>query len=238
MPRLRAFLFYLGIVLITFIMAPVCLLILPLPYPKRFRIAGTWTRFNLWTLRVLCKVDAEIHGKERIPKPPFIILCKHQSVWETLALQMFLPPHTWVLKRELLWIPIYGWGMATLVPIAINRGTAMSALKQIVKQGGKRLHRGICVVIFPEGTRTRPGERRKYHSSGGLLSQKTGFPIVPMAHNAGYFWPRNTFIKRPGTIKMVIGPPIFPKQKTPAEITAEAEEWIETTVAGLPRPPQ
>ena len=236
MSSLRALLFYAGLALATLIVVPTCFLILPLPYPRRFRIVGNWARFNLWWLGRCCGLHAEIRGAERIPAAPFIILCKHQSAWETMMLQLVFPAQVWVLKRELLWIPIYGWGLATMEPIAINRGSAASALRQLLAQGRERLRRGLCVVIYPEGTRTRPGERRKYHGGGGLLACDTGLPVSPVAHNAGCFWPRRGFAKRPGTIRLVVGPLIYPAGKTPAQVTAEAEAWIESTVAALPRP--
>ena len=160
-------------------------------------------------------------------------MCKHQSAWETLALQIIFPAQAWILKRELLWIPIYGWGLATMQPIAIDRGSAIKSFRQIVNQGCKRLAQGIWVVIFPEGTRVAPGESRKYLPGGGLLAEKSGYPIVPVAHNAGLFWPRKTIIKRPGTINMVIGPVIQGKNKSANEIMQEVEIWIEDMTAKL-----
>ena len=163
-------------------------------------------------------------------------MCKHQSAWETFVLQQIFPAQAWILKRELLWIPIYGLGLATLQPIAIDRGSAVKSLRQIVKQGCERLAQGIWVVIFPEGLRVAPGERTKYLPGGGLLAEKSGFPIVPIAHNSGYFWPCNSLIKKPGTINMIIGPLIETEGKSANDITAEVEEWIESTIEKLPAP--
>lgn len=163
-------------------------------------------------------------------------MCKHQSAWETIALQLEFPAQVWVLKKELLWIPIYGWGLAVMHPIAINRSSAVKAMRQIVSQGCARLKEGLWVVIFPEGTRVAPGEKGKYLPGGGMLAEKSGYPIIPIAHNSGYFWPKSSFRKWPGTIKMVIGPAIETEGKSASEITRETEAWIETTITKLPVP--
>ncbi len=151
-------------------------------------------------------------------------------------IQLLFPPQVWILKRELLWIPIYGWGLATMRPIAIDRDAGVRSLKQIVRQGTERLKAGLWVVVFPEGTRIAAGEREKYHPGGGMLAERSGYPIVPVAHNAGYLWPRNSFLKWPGEITMVIGKPIEPAGKKAHAITLEVAQWIESTVARLPAP--
>lgn len=181
-----------------------------------------------------CGLSHEVSGLENIPDEAAIIMCKHQSAWETLALQLIFPPQVWILKRELLWIPIYGWGLAAMNPIAIDRSSKMRALKQIVRQGCERLQQGLWVVIFPEGTRVAPGEKGKYQPGGGMLAEKSNFPIVPIAHNSGYFWPKNSFRKWPGSIRMVIGPTINPQGKSASEITKQVEAWIESAVSELP----
>ena len=145
-------------------------------------------------------------GAENIPREPCIILAKHESAWETLAFQAIFPPQVWVVKRELLWIPFFGWGLAMLSPIAIDRKAGPRALRQMVEQGRERLQRGFCIVIFPEGTRAAPGVRGVYQAGGAWLALKTGAPVLPVAHNAGTYWPRNAFVKRPGTITVSIGP--------------------------------
>lgn len=234
MPGARACVFYLGLVLSTLVATPITFILLAVPYPARFRLASNWARFNLWWLRITCGVTAEITGREHIPDRPAIIVSKHQSAWETLAIQLLFPPQAWILKRELLWIPVYGWGLATMRPIAIDRARGTRALRQVVRQGSAALQAGLWVVIFPEGTRSAPGERKKYHPGGGLLAEKSGCPVVPIAHNAGCFWPRNSFRKRPGAVRMVIGPAISPRGKKAGAINREAEEWIEDTVAALP----
>ncbi len=236
MVRLRSILFYILMALVTVIFTVVGILILPLNFPLRFNIMSRWSAFNLWTLKTICGLGSVIEGLENIPQGPAIIMCKHQSAWETLALQIYFPPQVWILKRELLWIPIYGWGLATMQPIAIDRSSGVRALKDIANQGKERLDKGYWVVIFPEGTRTAPGQKLKYQPGGGLLAEKTGYPVVPVTHNAGHFWPRNSLDKKPGTITMKIGPVIDPKGKSAKEITKEVEEWIETNAAALPVP--
>lgn len=236
MVLLRSLLFYAGLVLATLLFAPLSLILLAVPFPLRFRIMSQWSVFNLWWLGVTCGLRHEVTGLENIPDGPCIIMCKHQSAWETLALQLVFPAQVWVLKKELLWIPIYGWALATMEPIAIDRASGMRALRQIVDKGRPKLEKGLCVVIFPEGTRTPPGQRQKYQPGGGMLAAQTGYPVVPVAHNSGCFWPRQSLKKWPGTIRMVIGPPIDPKGKSAAQVTREVEDWIETTVASLSMP--
>ncbi len=233
---LRSALFYVGLILATLIFFPLSVLIMPLAFRVRFRIVSKWAVFNLWWLEVSCGLSCEVEGLENVPQQAAIIMCKHQSAWETLAVQQFLPPQVWILKRELLWIPIYGWGLASMNPIAIARSAGVRALRQIVNHGCERLARGLWVVIYPEGTRVAPGDKGKYQPGGGMLALKSQCPILPVAHNAGHFWPKNSFRKWPGTIKMVIGPVIEPGAKSAADITREVESWIEATVAGLPVP--
>lgn len=219
--------------LLTLLFMPVSIILLPLPFRTRYKVVSQWAIININWLKMTCNLDYELTGTDNIPSGPAIIMCKHQSAWETLILQKIFPPQCWILKRELLWIPVYGWGLATLKPIAIDRNSAIKSLREIVKQGNKRLAEGIWIVVFPEGTRVAPGQKKNYLPGGGMLAEKTGYPIVPIAHNAGYFWPRNSFLKKPGTIKMVIGPVIQPGKKSANEITNEVEDWIESTVRQL-----
>jgi 1-acyl-sn-glycerol-3-phosphate acyltransferase len=233
---LRALLFYAGLSLATIIFLPLSLILYPFPLTLRFRVMSKWSVFNLWWLRLTCGLDFEVEGREHIPEGAGIIMCKHQSAWETLALQLVFPPQVWVLKRELLWIPIYGWALAGMQPIAIERKSMIRSMRQIVKQGRERLTQGLWIVVFPEGTRVAPGSQGKYLPGGGMLAEKSGFPVVPVAHNSGYFWPKNSIRKRPGTIKMVVGPVIESRGKTANEITGLAEQWIENTIKTLPVP--
>ncbi len=233
---IRSLFFYLGQTISTLVFVPICLLAYPLSFHARYYIVTRWTVFNLWWLELCCGVHYRIEGRENIPQQPGIVMCKHQSAWETLALQLLFVPQVWILKRELLQIPIYGWGLASMQPIAIERSSAIKSFRQIVEQGCERLKKDLWVIIFPEGTRVAPGSRQKYLPGGGLLAEKSGAMITPVAHNAGYLWPRNSFIKQPGTITMVIGPVIDPAGKSASEITREVEQWIEETIQALPDP--
>lgn len=229
----RSVLFYLGAVASLLAFAPLALLLWPLPYRFRYRVVTFWAHLALWWLEKSCGLGWHVNGLEQLPTGPAIALCKHQSAWETFAIQKILPPHVWVLKREVLWLPLFGWGLATLNPISINRKTVRRALRQLLVQGRERLQQGLWIAVFPEGTRVRPGERVSYGIGGAYLAERTGYPVVPIAHNAGMYWPRQSLVKRPGTIEVAIGPPIYPRGKSAAEINALAEEWIETTSARL-----
>lgn len=201
-----------------------------LPHRYRYAIARGWVNLTIGMLRTICSLDYEVTGRENIPAESGVAYLKHSSTWETLAETQVFPTQTWVLKRELMWLPIFGWGLALLKPIAINRRAHRSAVRQVIHQGRERLADGLWIMIFPEGTRMAPGQTRRYGMSGALLAAETGCPLVPVAHNAGDFWPRHSLLKRPGTIRMVIGPPIATKGRRPDEITLEAREWIEATM--------
>lgn len=219
--------FYLGLSISTILFTVIGLLIFPLPFQFRYRVMTLWTRFNLCWLKLTCGLRYIVQGRDNIPDGAAIIMSKHQSAFETLVNQIIFPAQVWILKRELLWIPIYGWGLASMQPIAIDRGSAVKSFRQIVEQGIKRLQQGLWVVIYPEGTRVAPGDKKSYLPGGGMLANKSGYPVVPVAHNSGQFWPRNSFIKHPGTITMVIGPAIDSNGKSAKQITQEAEDWIE-----------
>jgi 1-acyl-sn-glycerol-3-phosphate acyltransferase len=154
-------------------------------------------------------------------------VAKHESAWETLAFQKIFPPQVWVVKRELLRIPFFGWGLAMLSPIAIDRKAGPRALKQMIEQGRERLERGFFIVIFPEGTRSAPGTRGVYRSGGAWLALETGAAILPVAHNAGTYWPRNAFVKRPGTITVSSGPIVHANDRNAARLMQNIEQWIE-----------
>ncbi len=227
---IRSSFFILGQGVSTLIFAPFSLIMFPLPFAWRYRFFTQWNRFNLWWLKVTCGICYEIVGKENIPKTNAVILCKHQSAWETLALPICLPSVVFVIKRELLWIPLFGWGLALLEPIAINRRARRKAIQQLLEQGGQRLASGRWVVVFPEGTRVSVGSKGTYAVGGALLAQRTGYPVVPVAHNAGEYWPRRKFLKRAGTIKVVFGPAIKATGKSAKEINMQAESWIEEAI--------
>lgn len=230
---LRSALFMLAIWLVTPIYAIIALLTFPLPPLMRYRIISGWAHSMLWWLRVTCGIRYQVIGAENIPATPSIILSKHQSAWETLAFQQIFPPQVWVLKRELLWIPFLGWGLAMTSPIAINRAAGREALRQMVAQGKDRLKKGLWVVIFPEGTRMAPGKKGKYHIGGAWLACHTEATVVPVAHNAGEFWGKNSFIKKPGTITVSIGPPIATTSLAPDDLNRSVESWIENEMKTL-----
>jgi len=230
---IRSALFQAGMILSLVAFALLAPLTLPLSFKYRYGFLTRWGAVVLWWLRVTCGVRYRVEGAEHIPHTPTVVLAKHQSTWETIALQRVLPPQTWVLKRELLRLPFFGWALALLRPIAIDRAAGRRALAQLLEQGAERLKQGIWVIVFPEGTRTAPGTRGRYNIGGAMLAEKTGTPALPVAHNAGEFWPRNSFLKRPGVITVVIGPPIATAGRKAGEINAEAEAWIEETMARI-----
>ncbi len=233
MQYLRSALFNLLMLLTVLVFAPLALLTFPLPHPLRYRFISQWARLQTWLIGVLCGVRYRVEGREHLPKGPAIILAKHQSAWETIAFQKIFPIQTWVLKRELLLIPFFGWGLALMKPIAIDRGAGRKAVTQVIEQGQARLKEGIWIVVFPEGTRMAPGTTRRYGIGGAALAAESGYPVVPVAHNAGFFWPRRGFLKKPGTIHVVIGPVIHTRGKSAEEINRAAEEWIENKMVEL-----
>lgn len=236
MQYLKSLIFSIFMVTSTMIVATLALLLFLLPFKIRYAFVRNFAVMNVSLLKSLCGLNYEIEGRENIPKGTAIIFSKHQSTWETMALQLIFPPQTFVVKRELMWVPFFGWGLAVLKPIAIKRGTGRNAINQIVRQGIERLKAGIWVVIFPEGTRVHPGQRIRYKLGGAILAAESGYPVVPVAHNAGEFWSKKQFLKKPGTIKVVIGPPIQSKDRKPEDILAEAETWIETTMNRISQP--
>jgi 1-acyl-sn-glycerol-3-phosphate acyltransferase len=207
--------------------------LLPLSPAQRYVIPRQWGLFHTWLAQVVCGLDYVIEGRENLPDRPFVSLWKHSSAWETLA-QMFVVPHaSWLLKREVLWIPIVGWAVKTYQPIAIDRSAGHSAVNQVVRQGRERLAAGLGVIVYPEGTRMPPGQTRKYGVSGALLAVETGAPVVPIAHNSGYLWRRRSLLKRRGTIYVVIGPPIDPTGLDARAVNERAQRWIEATIAEI-----
>lgn len=230
---LRSLLFLLGQIVTAPIFTLIALLALPLnPLTRNMLISG-WARSMLWWLRITCNIRHQITGLENIPTSPSIILAKHQSAWETLAFQAIFPTQVYVLKRELLLIPIFGWGLAMSSPIAIDRSGGRDALKKLVSNGKARLDKGFWVVIFPEGTRKAPGERGKYHIGGAWLATHTQTQVVPVAHNAGEYWAKNSFIKKPGIIQIHIGKAIQTASLKADVLNKQVEHWIETEMATL-----
>ena len=230
---LRSLIFILLQLVLTPIFSTLAILTFPFSPLTRYRLISSYARTMIWLLKVVCGIRHQVIGIENIPKEPCVVLCKHQSAWETLALQVILPPQVWVLKRELLWLPFFGWGLAMTSPIAIDRSDGKGAVKQLLKQGKERLAQGFFVVIFPEGTRIPYGKRGKYKIGGALLASSAGVPVLPMAHNAGRLWGRNAFSKYPGLITMSIGAPIATHGLKADEINSRAEAWIENEIQTL-----
>ncbi|MDP7553938.1 MAG: lysophospholipid acyltransferase family protein [Candidatus Thioglobus sp.] len=170
-------------------------------------------------------ISFKVIGTENIDKPPFIIVSNHQSTWETLGFQTILPPHTWVLKKELLWIPIFGWAISLLKPIIIDRGDKLKAIKKVITQGKDRLNKGISVVIFPEGTRQPVTKLGDYQNGAVAIAKGSGYDILPIYHDAGKLWPKGSFIKKPGVITVTIGKPMSSSNGSTAEITDNIRNW-------------
>jgi 1-acyl-sn-glycerol-3-phosphate acyltransferase len=227
----------------TFLMVSACLwggcmgLCFFLPYRAEFAMARGWARCVLWVLERLCGLKFVVEGRERIPPGNHIIMSKHTSAWETVALFVIFPPQVWVLKRELMWVPFVGWGLRQLRPIAINRGAGHRAVNQVIEQGKERLASGLWVIIFPEGTRVTAGETRKYGVSGALLAIATGNLVVPVSHNAGMFWPRRGIVKKPGTIRVVIGEPVSAAGKNARDLNDEIRTAIESGLESTEKDP-
>jgi len=178
-------------------------------------------------------ITYEVQGRENIPREPCIILSKHQSAWETLAYNGVFPPHVYVLKRELFWIPFLGWGLALYSPIGIDRSNPKAAMQRVIDQGRERFRQGFFIMMFPEGTRVAVGSKKPYRSGGAILAKQLGVRVLPVAHNAGLFWPRNSFLKFPGKVTVRIGAPIESADKSPEQLMRQVEEWVETQVAEL-----
>ena len=241
MNLIRSIIFYIG----YFLAMLVCgVLFLPpapfLPLRSRYRLLNLYNHFIIAWFRIACGVRYEISGHENLPAGPVVILSNHQCEWETVYLQLIKPPVCTVLKKELLNIPLFGWGLRLLHPIALDRSKPARAMKQVLVQGGQRLQEGLSVLIFPEGTRVDPGQRRRYNKSGTVIACRAGLPVVPVAHNAGECWPGRHWIKKPGTISLIVGEPIVTEGRSPEDVLVETEAWIEarlSEVSRVPRPP-
>jgi 1-acyl-sn-glycerol-3-phosphate acyltransferase len=228
---IRSLLFYVGEVLITMVLFPLAILATPLPPKPRAWVVSLWARLVIPWLKITCNIRHIVTGLDNLPEVPGVMLVKHQSAWETVVLQTITPAQSWVIKRELLWIPIYGWGLWASRPIAIDRKSVRKSLGKVISDGKSKIANGRWVVIFPEGTRIPYGEQGTYSAGGAMLAIEAGHvPLVPIAHDAGKLWPKKTFIKQPGIINLAIGPPIDTVGKSAREATGEARGWIEATL--------
>lgn len=234
---MRQWLGSIAFTLYLFVSVPIygTLVLLTAVGPRGWTYRGSlaWVHSVLWLLRVLCRLDYTVEGAEHLPARSSVVLLKHSSAWETLAQLAIFPRQTWVLKRELMWVPVLGWVLWLLKPIAIDRRGGGVAVQQVLDQGRRRLADGLWVMVFPEGTRMPVGQTRRYGMSGVLLARANGLPVVPVAHNAGFFWPRRGWLKRRGTIRVVIGPPIETRDVEPRVVNEQAQRWIEDTLARL-----
>ena len=224
---IRSLIFQLGMWLFTIPFTISILFFIPFKPHTRYKYVSLWAKTMLSWLKITCNLNFKVNGLKNIPQHPSLILSKHQSAWETLAFQKIFPPQVWVLKRELLLVPFFGWGLAVTSPIAIDRKAGKKSLEQMLTQGIDRIKKGFWIVIFPEGTRIKPGEVGKYHIGGAWFAIKSDTDIVPVAHDAGLYWPKNSFIKKPGVIKVSIGKPISSKGKTSEELNSAVKDWIE-----------
>lgn len=232
---LRSSLYALGLLIITPPFSVLTLLAFPLSPLARSRFIALWSRIMLGWMKLTCGLSYRVVGAENIPDHPCVILAKHQSAWETMAFQCVFPPVVWVMKRELLRIPFFGWGLAMTSPIAIDRSAGKEALRQITEQGKARLAKGFWVVVFPEGTRVKPGVSGKYNIGGAFLATHSDATVLPIAHNAGEFWGKNAFLKHPGTITLSIGKPIQAGGMKAGALNSQVEAWIEQEMQCIAR---
>jgi 1-acyl-sn-glycerol-3-phosphate acyltransferase len=230
LPWIRSLLFYLFFAPTLVILFILVVLSSPFDYKYRAVFIRNWALLQMWLLRVCCGLSYEVQGVENLPAGPYIALPKHQSAWETIASNFLFRQPAWVFNRDLFKIPVFGWGLYLTHPVGIDRGTPRSALNQLISQGAKLLDAGRTMVIFPEGTRVPPGKTKKFEPGGSLLAVKTGVPVVPVALNAGEFWPKHSFRKYPGHIKVIIGPVFASEGLKARELNAQVEEWINSTM--------
>lgn len=233
MPRialfLRSFVFACVLAIATIIWALACVLFLPLPYEKRYYWTSRWNVFIVWTARIICGIRYQVKGYENLPDSPVVLLSKHQSAWETIFYLYTMPrPLVYVYKKEVNYIPFFGWALSQLHMIPIDRSKGRDAFDQILKIGKTRLAEGKWIILFPEGTRALPGERGRYKSGGARFAVETGTVVVPIAMNAGECWSKNSFIRKPGLITVSIGKPISPQGLTHIELMQQVENWIES----------
>lgn len=226
---IRSTLFWPPFLLVIIVTALLLTLLMSAPLRLRIALIKNWINSSLAILKYICGLDYQIEGRENIPEHGFIVMSKHSSTWETIALQKFFDPMVWVVKKELTRIPFFGWGLIAMNAIALNRGTGRQAIKQLINESRQRMDEGRILMLFPEGTRVPPGEKKPFKMGGAIVSEKTGYAVLPVAHNAGEFWPRHSWIKWPGTIRIVIGKPIYPEGRKAEQIIAEVEQWITTT---------
>jgi len=228
--RIKIVLFYLVLSLSSLVWSLVGLICAPFmrDFKTRWRfVIQNWCRFAVWWAKCCVGIRYEIEGLKNIPKQPCVVLAQHQSTWETFFVTTLFSPLAHVIKQELRKVPVFGWAIASFKPIAIDRGNPRSALKQVAEIGAQRLQQGFWVLIFPEGTRMPPGQMGKFTRSGASLAMNAGLPVLPIAHNAGKFWPKEGWAKYPGIIRVRIGEPMYGEgPRAIADLSARAENWV------------
>lgn len=225
---LRSLIFLLVMIVATVVWAPISMLFAPLPYNQRYYVTSRWNVFMIWAARVICGIRYQTKGFENFPDGPVIVLSKHQSAWETIFLLMATPrPLVFVFKKEITYIPFFGWAISLLRMIPIDRSKGKDAFAQVVVQGRKRLADGQWIIMFPEGTRIAVGKKGHYKGGGTRLAVETQTPVIPIALNSGECWPKNSFIKKPGLVTVSVGKPIAPDNMNATELMQLVEQWIE-----------
>ena len=226
---LRSLIFLIIMVAVTIPWACICFVVAPLPYRGRYYVTSRWNVFIIWLAKAVCGIRYRVIGEENLPDEPVILLSKHQSAWETIFLLARMPrPLVFVLKRELLYVPFFGWALGLLRMIPIDRSKGRDAFAQVVVRGRKRLADGLWIIMFPEGTRIHVGQAGKYKGGGARLAVETKTTVVPIALNSGECWGKNSFVKKPGLITVSIGKPISPEGMNPTELMQKVEDWIES----------
>ena len=229
----RAFVFYSIFFALSALFMLLLYLALPFPFKLRSNLSRLWSRWIALTAKWVCGLNYQVSGLEHIPPTPVVFLSKHQSAWETIVFPGLLPPNCFVFKKSLIKIPLFGWGMAVCHHIPVDRNAGMQAFKQVVQLGKKRLQEGLSIIIFPEGTRVAPKTSAKFHKTGASLAKSAGVPVIAIAHNSGSYWHRNSWLKHPGTIKVVIGAPIDTRELTTDALNQTVYDWIEQEMRQL-----
>jgi 1-acyl-sn-glycerol-3-phosphate acyltransferase len=230
---IRSLVFFIAVIVATTMYGIFVVPLMFIHYNSGYDLAKRWGATIVWLAKHVCGIDYTVRGLENIPSYPCVSMAKHQSAWETVFILSMLPRAVWIIKRELLWLPIVGWVLYAMQSIAIDRKSGKRAVEQIEEQGRERISRGLWVSLFPEGTRIAPGKRGRYGIGGAWLAAKTSTPVLPIAHNAGECWRRNAFLKYPGKVTVSIGPPIITVGREPAQVIADVENWIEAEMLTL-----
>ena len=233
---LRSLAFALFQMIVTPLYAVSVMLLGWLPPVPRYRYITGWCALNLWAARWICGIESRVIGRENLPSTPHIVACKHSSTWETLFLSRLLPPLAYVAKKELLSLPFFGWAFRLASPITIDRKAGQDAMRQVSEQGRERFAQGFWIILYPEGTRIRAGTRVRYKTGAARLAMQMNVPILPIAHNAGWLWPKGVMGKRSGVVTLSIGKPIAPDAMDANELMLAVETWIEDEVARLGPP--